>query len=443
MHSLQTRLGSGLFISLTIAFLSLWLAISATIRYLAEDYIQTRLQLDSETILGSLTFDQENLATVDKSKLNIIYRRPFSGHYYKILTGSQEIRSRSLWDQNLDIHTVPSGEHVLLHLTGPESKPLLILVTGYIKQNRLLSIAVAEDLTPIESALTVFQWKFSIAAALVLSLLILIQIMIVRNSLRPLNKAREDLGALERGELKFLDDGPVPAEILPLIKELNHLIDVTNQRLKRSRNALGDLAHALKKPLTILNQLSHNEIILNQTEIKKTLDTQTHTMHQLMERVLKRARLAGDGSAGNYFSARKEIMSLIDVLNVMYSDKKIKFDINVPENMVIKYDREDMLELFGNIMENAYKWAQRNINITISNNDNISIVIEDDGVGANIKDLDILANRGTRLDETTEGHGIGLAIVKDIIEQYQGKLDFRRAENLGGFCVDIVLPGNS
>jgi len=441
MHSLQTRLGSGLFISLTIAFLSLWLAISATIRYLAEDYIQTRLQLDSETILGSLTFDQEDLATVDKIKLNIIYQHPFSGHYYKILTGNQEIRSRSLWDQNLDIHTVSSGKNVILHLTGPQSKPLLISVTGYIKQNRQLSIAVAEDLTPIESALTVFQWKFSIAAVLVLSLLILIQVMIVRISLRPLNKAREDLGALERGELKFLDDGPVPAEISPLIKELNHLIDVTNQRLKRSRNALGDLAHALKKPLTILNQLSHNEIILNQPEIKKTLDTQTHSMHQLMERVLKRARLAGDGSAGNYFSARKEIMSLIEVLDVMYRDKKIKFDINVSETLVLKYDREDMLELFGNIMENACKWAQRDISITISGNDNISIVIEDDGVGANIQDLDVLANRGTRLDETTEGHGIGLAIVKDIVEQYQGELGFGSGEKLGGFCVFVGLPG--
>lgn len=439
MYSLQTRLGSGLFISLTVAFLLLWLATSTTIRYLAEDYIKSRLQHDSETILGSLNFNQQNLAIIDKNKLNIIYQRPFSGYYFKIVTGKQQIRSRSLWDQDLTVKALPAGKKMSLHIIGPEKKPLLVSVTGYMKQNRPISIAVAEDLSHIEAALTDFQWKFSLAAVLVLLLLLLIQIFIVRNSIRPLNKVREDLRALERGELQSLES-PVPAEISPLIKEINRLINITNQRLKRSRNALGDLAHALKKPLTVLNQLSHNAVIQQQPAIKKTLDTQTRTMHQLMERVLKRARLAGDSLTGNYFPAHKEILSLIDVLNAMYRDKNLNFITHVSENIIINYDREDMLELLGNIMENACKWAQQKIIITVRKDENIYIVIEDDGPGTDENNLNKLAKRGTRLDETTEGHGIGLAIVKDIIEQYHGKLEFGRSEKLGGFRVNITLP---
>ncbi len=441
MYSLQTRLGSGLFISLAVAFILLWLATSTTIRYLAENYIKSRLQHDSETILGSLNFNQQNLATIDKNKLNIIYQRPFSGYYFKVVTGKQQIRSRSLWDQDLAVQTLPAGEETSLHIIGPEKKPLLVTVTGYMKQNHTVSIAVAEDLSHIELALSDFQWKFSLVAVFVLLLLLLIQILIVRNSIRPLNKAREDLRALERGELQSLD-GPVPSEISPLIKEINRLINITNQRLKRSRNALGDLAHALKKPLTVLNQLSHNTAILQQPAIKQTLDTQTQTMHQLMERVLKRARLAGDGPTSNYFSAHKEILSLIDVLNAMYHDKNLDFITHVPENLIINYDREDMLELLGNIMENACKWAHQKTCITVQKENGIRIIVEDDGPGANKNDLNKLTERGTRLDETTEGHGIGLAIAKDVIEQYHGKLQFGRSEKLGGFCVSISLPEN-
>ncbi|NOX44042.1 MAG: sensor histidine kinase [Gammaproteobacteria bacterium] len=441
MYSLQTRLGSGLFISLTVAFLLLWLATSATIRYLAENYIHSRLQHDSETILGSLDFNRQNLAIIDKSKLNIIFQRPFSGHYFKVLTGEQQIRSRSLWDQDLAIETLPSGKKTNLHLIGPEQKPLLVYVSSYLKQNHPVTIAVAEDLSHIELALTDFQWKFSLSAILVLLLLILIQVYIVRDSIRPLNKIREDLRALERGELQSLDS-PVPSEISPLIKEINRLINITNQRLQRSRNSLGDLAHALKKPLTVLSQLSHDAAIQQRPDIKRTLDTQTRTMHQSMERVLKRARLAGEGPAVNYFSAHKEVSSLIDVLKAMYREKNLDFVINIPEDAVLSNDREDMLELLGNIMENACKWTQQKIAITVQLNKDILILIEDDGAGADENDLNRLSERGTRLDETTEGHGIGLAIAKDIIEQYHGKLKFGRSEKLGGFCVSITLPEN-
>lgn len=441
MYSLQTRLGSGLFISLAVSFLLLWLVTSASIRYLAEDYINTRLQHDGETILSALVFDPQNRASIDKSKLDIIYQRPFSGHYFKLMAGDQIIRSRSLWDQDLETQTLAPGKQASLHLTGPEQKPLLVLVSAYLKQNNAVTIAVAEDLSHIESALTDFQWKFSVTAVLVLFLLVLIQVSIVRHSMRPLNKVRDELRALERGELQALNS-PVPSEISPLIKEINRLINITNQRLQRSRNALGDLAHTLKKPLTVLNQLAHNPLIQQQAEIKQTLYTQTSAMHQSMERVLKRARLAGEGPAVSTFSAQKEISSLIDVLTKMYRDKNLNFITRVPENTVLNYDREDMLELTGNILENACKWAQQKICITIQQDQDIHFIIEDDGAGADDNDMNKLTERGTRADETIEGHGIGLAIVKDIIEQYHGKLEFGRSKTLGGFCVSITLPAN-
>jgi signal transduction histidine kinase len=226
------------------------------------------------------------------------------------------------------------------------------------------------------------------------------------------------------------------------IDEINHLVMASNQRLQRSRNALADLAHALKKPLTVLNQLSNNPAVKKLPDIQNTLDTQTAAMRQSMDRVLKRARLAGEGFAGARFSANSEVIQLLKVLDAMYREKNLQFETDIPDALILPYDREDILELLGNIIENACKWATQKINIRINldNDKNTRIIIEDDGAGVPEKNLDTLVQRGIRLDENTEGHGIGLSIARDIVDQYKGTMKFGQSEQLGGFRVEIKLP---
>ncbi len=442
MFSLQARLGTGLLVSLILIFFVLWLIVSNAIRYLVEDYIASRLEHDGESLLTVVTFDTRGTPTLDSARTDPVYQRPFSGHYFKITSGKNVLRSRSLWDQDLTVPVLQAGADVQLRLTGPERQPLLVMVKGYSKQGHTLTIAVGEDLSPVQGAIVSFERRFTVTALLMLLVLIVFQAVIVRTGLRPLERVRREIRALEHGELRGLS-GDVPGEVAPLVREINRLLEVLDKRLQRSRNALGDLAHALKKPLTRLRQLSRDTALAKQPAIQQTLDDQTGIMQQLTDRVLRRARLAGQGPVGVFFSVTQDVPVLIDALCSMYRQKDLHFETNFQEGLTLPFDHEDMLELLGNVMDNACKWARQRVSLTVRMNTEVCIVIADDGPGVSDESLAKLAQRGMRLDESVVGHGLGLAITRDIVEDYGGSVTFGRSEALGGFCVTISIPINS
>lgn len=439
MLSLQARLGTGLLVSLILIFFILWLIVSNAIRYLAEDYIVSRLERDSETLLAAVTFDAPDKPILDSARTDPVYRRPFSGHYFKITSGENVLRSRSLWDQDLPVPGLQAGAGVRLHLTGPERQPLLVMVKGYSKQGHMLTIAVAEDLSPVEDDITSFETRFTLTALMMLLVLIGLQAVVVRTGLGPLERVRREIRALEHGKLRGLS-GDVPREVLPLVREINRLLVVLDKRLQRSRNALGDLAHAFKKPLTTLRQLSRDKALAKQPAIQQTLDDQTGIMQQLTDRVLRRARLAGQGPVGVRFSVAQEVPVLIEALRNMYPHKNLHFETQVQEELTLPFDREDMLELLGNVMDNACKWARQRVSLAVHMNTEVCILISDDGPGVSDESLAKLTQRGMRLDESVAGHGLGLAITRDIVEDYGGSLTLGRSEALSGFCVTISLP---
>jgi signal transduction histidine kinase len=158
-----------------------------------------------------------------------------------------------------------------------------------------------------------------------------------------------------------------------------------------------------------------------------------------MERVLKRARLAGAGPATLKFDIQHEIPALIHVLKNIYRDKNLSITFSAPENEPLLIDREDMLELTGNLLDNACKWAKFRVTVRFNINREIHLIIEDDGPGVSEDDMDRLTQRGTRLDEAVNGHGLGLPIAQLIAEQYGGQLILHRSNELGGFCVEAIL----
>jgi signal transduction histidine kinase len=443
MNSLQARLSTGLLISLLVIFFVLWLIVSNNIRQLSEGYIATRLAHDSETVLSALEFDSNGTPVVDITRIDAIYTRPFSGHYYKLQLNNSNIRSRSLWDQDLITPDLNSSEQNILHMTGPEQQPLLALTNSYTKQDHHVTILIAEDLTAIENEISDFQHHFTVTAATMLLLLVIINIFMVRTGFRPIRRVQEEIRALEKGELQQLDDN-ISLEIKPLATEINRLLQILNTRLLRSRNALGDLAHALKKPLTILRQAEQDKALDSHPDIRQTIESQTQSMQQIIDRVLRRARLAGEGPTGAHFNTSTDIPPLIDVLNKMHSNKKLQIITDIPPELSIAIDREDMLELLGNLLDNACKWARSRVRITLKLDTKLYIVIEDDGAGVHEQTISELSQRGKRLDESIEGHGLGLAISRDIVAGYGGVLDYGQSESLGGFQITITmnLDGN-
>jgi signal transduction histidine kinase len=438
MKSLQLRLGIGLFISLFSVFIILWWLTSNSIRYLAEESVAEHLEHDAISILAALSTDTANNITLDVNRIEPIYLEPFSGDYYQIMTHEQVIRSSSLMDQNFAIQALPAGQTNKLYVTGPKQQPLIIMVYGYSKLGRDITIALAEDLSPTLARIASFQQRYTLISLILLLLLISIQVIILGKSFYPLVRIQKQIRALEQGERTQLDTD-VPQEVSVLVAEVNWLLNILDQRLQRSRNALSDLAHALKTPLTVLQQLPQEEALKPLPEICHTLQSQTGNMQRIMARVLKRARLAGAVPTALKFDIQREIPALIHVLQNIYREKNLSITFSATGNELLLIDREDMLELTGNLLDNACKWAKSKVTLILDANQVVRLIVEDDGPGVSDIDIAGLTQRGARLDEAVSGHGLGLSIAQLITEQHGGQLNLSRSKALGGFCVEAIL----
>lgn len=439
MRSLQSKLSNGLILSLIIVFTGLWLLISISIQTLAEEYIASRLRHDAEMLLSTVQITEDGHLTLDESVIDLVYSKPFSGHYYLITSEKHILRSRSLWDQQLQAASVGAGERIHTHEHGPDGQSLLVLSSGFRKQGHRLSVTVAEDLDPVKESISQFQTRFAISAIAMLLLLVVLQNYILRHSLKSLATMRSELKALQTGEIEQLNTD-TPTELQPLVNEINRLLSVMARRLRISRDSLGDLAHEIKKPLTVIQQLTGKQRSDLPDNLQKALIKQTVQISRLTDRILKRARLAGHRQSGMRFSFSQDLPDLIGTLDSMYSEKPVIVKLEVDEGINYLIDREDMLELLGNLLDNSYKWARQTISVSIKGKSGLNICIEDDGPGVEPEKLQHLDQRGVRLDETKHGYGLGLGIASDIVREYNGNLVFGRSETLGGFSVSVTLP---
>jgi len=280
-----------------------------------------------------------------------------------------------------------------------------------------------------------------VIAGVLFGALLWLQRLIVRRGLAPLEQVRRELPRLARGEIPQLSL-EAPAEVRPLVAELNRLLDLLNQRQRRSRHALGNLAHALKTPLTALTQLAEQPPPPGDaTGWWQDLRRQLQHIRALTERELKRARIAGGGAPGQRVLLDREVADLIATLRRIHRDRELAIEARIPPGSGFAGDRDDLLELLGNLLDNACQWAESRVRLTVgANTDTLYLRIEDDGPGCPPDQLEALQQRGTRIDESRAGYGLGLAIAGDIVAQYGGTLRLGRSEDLDGFLAEAVLP---
>lgn len=438
MNSLERRLQIGLALSLIALMVLLGWAQVSVIQNLTESFIDSRLEHDSQSLLAAVSFDAQGNLTISDTQLTTVYAQPYSGHYYQIISSNNDepIRSRSLWDSALDFPIPQLGASDTLERLGPDSQPLLVHIASYQKQDNNVTIAVAEDISPLKRQLSFYSTLFIGIAFIALALLLLIQRIIVNISFQPLKHIHDEVIKLSEGQQGQLTD-KVPEEVKPLVEAVNHLLLVMTQRLERSRNALGNLAHTLKGPLNLLTQLSHDEKIKQHPAMFDEIQEHTSRMQQIINHELKRARLAGSGTPGQVFIPSKELPNLIKVLQQMYREKSLSFECDIAEGPFDDTDRDDMLELMGNLLDNSCKWAQHTIKCTITTHPILTISVEDDGPGCSEEQLSIITQRGIRIDESIAGHGLGLTIVKEIAQIYQLDLQLDHSPMLGGLRVQL------
>ncbi|MFC1684082.1 sensor histidine kinase [Pseudomonadota bacterium] len=438
-NSLHTRLQFGLSLSLMLLMALLWWAGSLAVRELGEDLIESRLEHDAEALLAAMDFKGQDNVEIEWQHINPIYQQPFSGHYYVVITpDGAEVSSRSIWDHKLQVSHLAKGETKQWYAKGPSAQQLLVWARHYDKQGQSFTLAVAEDISPLESHLSLFQWTFAGLALAALFILLAIQKQVITRSLQSLEHVRIEMQQLEKGDITTLSED-VPSELLPMVQEFNSLLVLLAQRLERSRNALGNLAHALKAPLNLLMQYLDTQELDEHPTLRNQTQVQAQRIQQLMERELKRARLAGASTPGQRFDPHNDLPALVTVLQQVHQQKGLNIQYKIDNETPNFADREDMLELLGNLLDNACKWAKQQVNCNISGSNTITILIEDDGPGRSEQELDQMMQRGVRLDETVDGHGLGLAITTDIVKLYGGDMRFDNSEQLGGLRVTVHL----
>lgn len=440
MTSIRSRLAIGLTLVLALLLLGQWLWLTLTIDRLIEKQVISRLQEETESLLANLKVNPDGQLELEHERLSSNYRRSFSGLYFTVEAENQRMFSRSLWDFTLTTRPVAVGERRVHYQTGPQDQPLLAVSASYLKQDKQLTITVAEDIAWMLEDKQHFQFVFTLLSAGGLLILLLFQAGLVRQALKPLIKARRQLEQLGQGEINAIDEN-APDEIRPLLIELNRLMQSMVTKTRRSRQALGNLAHRLKTQLTLINQIAESTSS-DDAAFRADIYQQTSDIRQIIDRELKRARVAGVTLPGRGVDLPEMLSQLKETLQRIYHDKTLNIDWHLAEDVRFNGDREDLLELLGNLLDNACKWCQQRVLLDICmTNQGLRLVVEDDGPGSDEKDLAFLSQRGFRADESRPGSGLGLAIVDDIVESYAGSLSFQRSEKWGGLQVTVHLQG--
>ncbi len=429
MRSLEAELRLSLSAVLILVLAVLLLGGGWALGRIAEQFVATRLAHDARALAAALT---SPAGDAERAPLPPIYRQPFSGHYFQVrrLDGTLQ-RSRSLWDTSLEVTTLSPGEQRQTLADGPRGQRLLLWSEGFGAEGGDFTVAIAEDMTPLYAALG--HWhRIGIALSLAVVVgLLAIQRGLLRRAFRRLDGVRGEIQRIAEGAEGRVE-GPVPPEVQPLVTEINQLLDAWRDHLERSRNSLGNLAHALKGPLQLLAAESDPQ----------ARDAQLGRMRQLIERELTRARLAGSRAPGQRFAPHTDLTDLLGALDKLYAERGLRFRQRVEAPEQLAFEREDLLELLGNLVENAAKWARSEVLVSLTAGPPLELQVEDDGPGVDPAHLQDLPERGVRLDEAAPGHGLGLAIAQEIARLYGGVLRFDRSPSLGGLRVRVSLgPG--
>ncbi|MGB0466267.1 MAG: sensor histidine kinase [Pontibacterium sp.] len=439
MKSIQARLNSGFMLISIIAIVVLWLANSWFLRQTAYEFVSASLSSDAYALLRAVEQDKAGNWKMNTELIDPVYLQPMSGHYFQVRIKGEWLYSRSLWDEMIPTN---GGEQIgqeNVHLVIKAKHPWLVLDQSFMKDGERLQLVVAEDVTRIDKSLTrLGRWVAGAAVFFLLTILIL-QVVIIRRGLGALLRVRADVSRLKQGEVRQLSTVDT-AEVDPLVTEINYLVQAMELRLQRSRNAVGNLAHAAKTPLTVLDR-QIEALKAEAPQRAADMAEQSVRLRDLMHRELTRARIAGAALPGQRIYLVPELEKLQRTLKAIYRDKALSFEINVADNIYFPGERDDLLELLGNLMDNACKWANGHIRVVAqADTDSLVMSIEDDGPGIKADQIERLLTRGERLDESTDGHGIGMSIVADIVRQYEGRFELAASDELEGLLVRVRLP---
>lgn len=432
---------------LVISALSIALALAAAgfvMINLFEKNLERRVEIELTTyinqIAAELSFDTEGQVKAPQTLSDSRFKLAYSGLYWQVddLSMKRQLRSRSLWDFALplpeDTHT--TGEVHRYLLAGPDGSSVIVeerqLIVATPKGARPVRISAAMDYETITRARSQFT-KDMMPYLIILGIFLLLSSAIQLSlGLRPLKNVRDGLNAVRNRQQQRLD-GDFPSEIKPLTEAINQLLDSQEETISRARKRAADLAHGLNTPLTVLTNDAAKLKEKGEREIAGELADLAQVMRSHVDYELARSRISPEPSHRNSDANPHQIVAEIaKTLQRTPKGEALSWKIDVPEDLEVTVDPDDLRELLGNIVENAVKWTQTQVEITgTSNSSEVTLVIEDDGKGLDPKLIETIMVRGIRHDQKTQGTGIGLSLVREICDIYTIDLTIENRQTSG------------
>ncbi len=409
-----------------------------------EKQVDTNLELAIDTMVGVSQIDTNGVLVFTRRVFDSRFEKVYSGWYWQVSEeGKEPFRSRSLWDHALDVDMGNRSFSLNVRSAlGPDGQQLRLMELDVIlpESERIYRFMAAADSAQMQSAIDDFDRILFLSLAAIAATIVLGVISQLWFGLKPIRAIGQRLSDVREGRRHRLE-GQWPREIDPMATEINALIDHNEKIVERARTHVGNLAHALKTPLSVIRNECDD---MDDGDQKTVLVTQVDEVRRHIDHHLKRARVAGAGR-GTGVAVKPVIDKLVRAMAVIHSDKELEFYCDIPEGLSFAGELEDFNELAGNLVDNAAKWANSYLRVTAlivkesPRRPYFELIVEDDGVGVSSSELDLLFERGMRFDEHVPGTGLGLAIVRDIAEMYGGQVSADHSK-LGGLKVSLVLP---
>lgn len=459
-----SSLSARLFISATILVVVILfvtgIALSSLYQQAVERSFDRRLNLYLRTLIAEVAPPEDAEDKGQPALGEPLFELPLSGWYWQVvrIDGAKradpakpdERASRSLWDRKLpklEEQGIPlSATGVRIgYVAGPEDQQLRVVerLVDFGSDGRFI-VTIAGDATEIFEETRTFDFYLSATFVALTFGLLLSTLFQVRFGLAPLKRITTGLLAIRSGTAERLD-GDFPVEIAPLARETNALLDANREIVERARTHVGNLAHAVKTPLSVIvNEAAAHG---NDPFAAKVLE-QASIMRDQVGHHLERARIAARLTT---VTTLTDIAPVIDGLHrtmeKIHRDRDIEIEVTIAEPLKFRGEKQDLEEMVGNLVDNACKWAQSQVQVEVRAEraaaddpmPMVRIIVDDDGRGLTAEEQAKVARRGQRLDETKPGSGLGLSIVSDLARLYRGNLTLGAAP-IGGLRAELLLP---
>lgn len=361
-------------------------------------------------------------------------------------------RSRSLWDQALDMprDALALGvDHLHTGLSLRE-QPILALERRVqlvdAADQPAIRLVVAGDLSSVERAADDFRWVLLLSLSVLFVLMAIAAWVQVSVGLSPLSALAKALQRLHEGQVERLE-GRFPQEVQGLVEDFNGVLAAQQAAIERSRHWAGNLAHAIKTPLAVLQQAAGSVSAEPNLPWRQLVTEQVDLARRQVDWHLSRARAAGGPARmGQRTPVEPVVAGLLRLFAKVHVDRELQID-HMPSDPALTFagEEQDLQEMLGNALDNAFKWARSKVHVqALSHGDGrwIQVLIEDDGPGIPESHRDEVLSRGTRLDESVSGSGLGLSIIQELVRAYGGQLQLDPS-HLGGLRLTLTLPAKS